>query len=277
MSDFEAFDLGRQSKAQPMNVPFTNSGHGHAWTRPDGVKARCGGVLLCTQCLFDSAEMRKAQTATSPQWQPIETAPKNTECEFLGPVIIATAGHAPSFVRWSSTLGDWEAAHGQRDPITGLHQFPRVKTQPTHWMPLPSAPIAKDSASNQAGEQSVVPGVETKDKSLEALQSPQFAGQGAREALETPTVRSKRFNDTTGALTWNYKSAELHPDRCVCQNETTPHVHRAEPPHSCARCSQCDAYRPAVVATKPKEPGPASSCSRPPSPLLKAPTLKARP
>ncbi len=28
----------------------TNSGHGHAWVRPDGVKARCGGPGLCSTC-----------------------------------------------------------------------------------------------------------------------------------------------------------------------------------------------------------------------------------
>jgi len=33
----------------------TNSGHGHAWARPDGVKARCGGPALCSQCARDQA------------------------------------------------------------------------------------------------------------------------------------------------------------------------------------------------------------------------------
>lgn len=30
--------------------PGTNTGHGHLWERPDGVKARCGGPYLCTEC-----------------------------------------------------------------------------------------------------------------------------------------------------------------------------------------------------------------------------------
>jgi len=34
-------------------VPFTNSGHGHAWPRPDGIKARCGGPLSCQECAED--------------------------------------------------------------------------------------------------------------------------------------------------------------------------------------------------------------------------------
>lgn len=33
----------------------TNSGHGHAWPRPDGVKARCGGVVICRECAVDAA------------------------------------------------------------------------------------------------------------------------------------------------------------------------------------------------------------------------------
>lgn len=34
-----------------------NSGHGHVWERPDGVKARCGGPGICTQCSLDLARM----------------------------------------------------------------------------------------------------------------------------------------------------------------------------------------------------------------------------
>lgn len=34
----------------------TNTGHGHVWPRPDGVKARCGGPALCKQCAFDAGE-----------------------------------------------------------------------------------------------------------------------------------------------------------------------------------------------------------------------------
>lgn len=31
----------------------TNSGHGHVWRRPDGVKSRCGGPGLCRDCAAD--------------------------------------------------------------------------------------------------------------------------------------------------------------------------------------------------------------------------------
>lgn len=36
-----------------VNTPNTNSGHGHVWERPDGVKARCGGPKLCKECQAD--------------------------------------------------------------------------------------------------------------------------------------------------------------------------------------------------------------------------------
>ncbi len=35
-----------------------NVGHGHVYPRPDGVKARCGGPALCSECARDAA--RKA-------------------------------------------------------------------------------------------------------------------------------------------------------------------------------------------------------------------------
>ena len=41
-----------------MNTPHTNTGHGHVWPRPDGVKARCGGPAICKECALDDAQMR---------------------------------------------------------------------------------------------------------------------------------------------------------------------------------------------------------------------------
>jgi len=34
-----------------------NTGHGHVWKRPDGVKTRCGGPMLCSKCARDAAGM----------------------------------------------------------------------------------------------------------------------------------------------------------------------------------------------------------------------------
>ncbi len=38
-------------------MPGTNKGHGHVWDRPDGLKARCGGPVLCKECARDKAAM----------------------------------------------------------------------------------------------------------------------------------------------------------------------------------------------------------------------------
>lgn len=38
-----------------MNVPGTNTGHGHVWKRPDGIKVPCGGPYICSQCAIDKA------------------------------------------------------------------------------------------------------------------------------------------------------------------------------------------------------------------------------
>lgn len=45
----------------------TNTGHGHVWPRPDGVKARCGGPGLCAQCSRDEARLGAAQDRAKKQ------------------------------------------------------------------------------------------------------------------------------------------------------------------------------------------------------------------
>lgn len=35
-----------------------NTGHGHVWARPDGIKARCGGPGLCETCRAELASVR---------------------------------------------------------------------------------------------------------------------------------------------------------------------------------------------------------------------------
>lgn len=42
----------------------TNTGHGHAWDRPDGAKARCGGPGMCQPCAADKA-LVDSETATT--------------------------------------------------------------------------------------------------------------------------------------------------------------------------------------------------------------------
>lgn len=46
-----------------------NTGHGHVWARPDGMKARCGGPGICRECSRDLARFEKrllAQEASPP-------------------------------------------------------------------------------------------------------------------------------------------------------------------------------------------------------------------
>lgn len=67
-------------------------------------------------------------------------------------------------------------------------------------------------------------------------------------------MRIDLFKHTTGAFGYMTRhgptSANLHPDRCVCQkkergiNAGTPHQHYREPPFRCARCSECTGYEP---------------------------------
>lgn len=52
------------------NLYGTNSGHGHAWPRPDGVKMRCGGVKMCPVCAKDFASLTVTQAAP-PRLQPV--------------------------------------------------------------------------------------------------------------------------------------------------------------------------------------------------------------
>ncbi len=44
-----------------------NTGHGHAWERPDGVKARCGGPGICTECAMDAMRMREGNDYSTPE------------------------------------------------------------------------------------------------------------------------------------------------------------------------------------------------------------------
>lgn len=40
--------------------PGSNTGHGHIWERPDGIRARCGGPRLCKECARDYAQKMRA-------------------------------------------------------------------------------------------------------------------------------------------------------------------------------------------------------------------------
>lgn len=45
----------RPRPAHAPGGPGTNTGHGHVWERPDGVRMRCGGPGVCDKCSRDKA------------------------------------------------------------------------------------------------------------------------------------------------------------------------------------------------------------------------------
>jgi len=47
-----------EHKSENLNV-----GHGHVFPRPDGMKARCGGPSLCSQCARDYARYAREKDA----------------------------------------------------------------------------------------------------------------------------------------------------------------------------------------------------------------------
>lgn len=42
-----------------------NVGHGHVYPRPDGVRARCGGPSICSECAKDAARQKHSMVAIS--------------------------------------------------------------------------------------------------------------------------------------------------------------------------------------------------------------------
>lgn len=63
-----------------MSGPGTNTGHGHVWERPDGMKARCGGPGMCSECSRDQAQWPPRMTnnhipAEEPVFEIRTTAP----------------------------------------------------------------------------------------------------------------------------------------------------------------------------------------------------------
>lgn len=76
-------------------------------------------------------------------WQPIETAPKN-EC-------VLVLAHKQQFVAWlqDDAADPWLCGAGEESGLDGmwcvtdnkLGPFPLRGGRPTHWMPLPAAPV----------------------------------------------------------------------------------------------------------------------------------------
>lgn len=93
------------------------------------------------------------------EWQPIETAPKNTKVlaayqNDMGNWRVITACYH-TYLPWSDEYGDHEeefAPEGwyeENDSSDVIYQTSRV---PTHWMPLPSPPKPLSTPSIQVAE-----------------------------------------------------------------------------------------------------------------------------
>ncbi|MHA5542622.1 hypothetical protein ACVSLQ_05755, partial [Pseudomonas aeruginosa] len=55
------------SHKAPVEQAGANVGHGHVFPRADGVKMRCGGPGLCSECAADAYRARAALAQPSPK------------------------------------------------------------------------------------------------------------------------------------------------------------------------------------------------------------------
>ncbi|HEQ0018793.1 TPA: hypothetical protein VDW60_006519 [Pseudomonas aeruginosa] len=98
----------------------TNVGHGHVFPRADGVKMRCGGPGLCSECAADAYRARAALAQPSPKCATCndQCAPLNANDELMN-----VAQHAASVARWAEMFNRVEQ---ERD--AALAEVERIKT-----------------------------------------------------------------------------------------------------------------------------------------------------
>lgn len=105
-----------------------------------------------------AAPTAPSRAEVTPEWQPIETAPKNTKVlaayqNELGNWRIVTACYHTQ-LEWSDEYGDHEeefapeAWYEENDSSEVIYPTSRV---PTHWMPLPAGP-ALGAGKKEGGE-----------------------------------------------------------------------------------------------------------------------------
>ncbi|WP_121195469.1 hypothetical protein [Pseudomonas aeruginosa] len=58
--------MSKELNKAPAEQAGTNVGHGHVFPRADGVKMRCGGPGLCSECAADASRARAALAQPSP-------------------------------------------------------------------------------------------------------------------------------------------------------------------------------------------------------------------
>lgn len=84
--------------------PGTNTGHGHVWSRPDGMRARCGGADMCRACMADAATLAgrvEGERVPALRWEPRADGVRGS-WGFSGGAVVAGVMSIPGGWLWDS-------------------------------------------------------------------------------------------------------------------------------------------------------------------------------
>ena len=148
-------DYTAASKPEPGSTAAhgnPNTGHGHVFPRPDGVKARCGGPAICAECALDAQRKRIAEKAPEPN-NP-EPTPSEADKALALAVFYDPERRAKAFAAWRADLLAHIAA----------------KTSPPEASPVPPHEPTQsvDAVGPPAGEKSLKAGDVVFDKDRDA-------------------------------------------------------------------------------------------------------------
>ena len=139
-----------------MNGPGTNTGHGHVWTRPDGMKARCGGPTVCREC----SRVAAALAATSEKAERGAQGLTTCNCRWNGDQQVQQCtlheAHTDAIHEWAerakvaegryNTLSDWWFGIGVPKDIGQALTFEEL--QAALDAAPPAAPVVATSGSS---------------------------------------------------------------------------------------------------------------------------------
>jgi hypothetical protein len=138
-----------------------NTGHGHVWPRPDGMRARCGGPGLCAECSRDKAlRDKQGEMPVTPAPEPTNDAVSD---ERLREIIDGCDGVTPGSSSWKWLdlgelvfCGEGDAEVGViecMDERLGEHI---ARLDPATVKALATELLARRSVTSQASEGEVV-------------------------------------------------------------------------------------------------------------------------